>query len=83
MGPDEFDWIGFLSTWSMADRAQLIQVPTLLTNGEDEGADNLSQQEFQKLIKTVTWVSFLKSTHMALLEEEGKYIKVVDEFLRS
>lgn len=64
----------------MEGRAHLIGVPTLLMNGVNEGADDLSQREFLKYIDA-EWVKFDGSRHMSHWEERDKFMKVVTRFL--
>ncbi|KAK5064840.1 hypothetical protein LTR84_000674 [Exophiala bonariae] len=82
LGPDEFDWVGTMATWTMEGRAHLIKVRTLLMNGAQEGADDLSQSEFKKFVDA-DWVKFDKSTHMPHWEERDKFMRTVSEFLNA
>jgi pimeloyl-ACP methyl ester carboxylesterase len=68
--------------WDIIDKLHLINVPTLITNGGDEQAqDHVVAPFFWKIPKT-KWVMFKNSTHTAFWEERERYIRVVEEFLR-
>jgi pimeloyl-ACP methyl ester carboxylesterase len=57
-------------------------VPTLITNGGDEQAQDHVVAPFFWNIPKAKWVTFQNSTHTAFLEERERYIRVVEEFLR-
>lgn len=80
LGPDEFDWVGSMAAWTMEGRAHLIKAQTLLLNGAEEGADDLSQREFKKCIEA-DWVKLGHSTHMSHWEERDRFMNTVAEFL--
>ncbi|KAK1232895.1 hypothetical protein PQX77_003963 [Marasmius sp. AFHP31] len=80
-GPNEFYITGSLKTWSIIDQIDRIIVPTLLTNGRfDEAQDSTMLPFFQK-IPRVKWVTLEKSGHMPHQEEEARYIEVLYQFL--
>jgi pimeloyl-ACP methyl ester carboxylesterase len=70
-----------LKNWSAVEASKKISVPTLVTNGTNEGATNESIKPFLDNIKGVKYVKFLKSTHMALYEEKELFLKTVGEWL--
>ena len=58
-----------------------INVPTLLTNGRWDGAqDSVMQKHFDN-IPRVKWVQFAESSHCAHYEEPERYMKIVGSFL--
>ena len=63
------------------DEVHKIKCPTLLLNGfYDEAQDSVVEPFFQRIAK-VKWFTFAESSHMPLLEEREKYMKVVNKFL--
>ncbi len=82
MGPSEFDFIGFIMTWSVTNELYKIKVPTLLINGTEEGADDVSYRMFEEGIKGSKWVKFKESRHFPHYEEREEYMKVVADFLK-
>lgn len=58
-------------------------MPTLITNGiEDEAQDECVRPFFEK-IPHAKWVQFAKSSHMAFYEEPERYFGILGEFLRA
>jgi pimeloyl-ACP methyl ester carboxylesterase len=58
-----------------------IDVPVLLINGVDEGADDVSMEAMRVGIRDVQWIKFSKSTHMPRWEEREKFMTTVFDFL--
>ncbi|KAF9267098.1 proline-specific peptidase [Marasmius fiardii PR-910] len=81
-GPNEFYITGSLKTWSVIDEIARINVPTLLTNGRSDGAQDSTMLPYFERISKVKWVTLEKSSHMPHLEEEKRFIEVVHRFLR-
>ncbi|THU93623.1 proline-specific peptidase [Dendrothele bispora CBS 962.96] len=80
-GPSEFFITGSLKDWSILEDIHRINVPTLLTNGrKDEAQDSTVLPFFEKIAK-VKWVTFEKSSHTPHLEETERYLEVVGSFL--
>jgi L-proline amide hydrolase len=82
-GPNEFYVTGSLRTWSIVDELNRINVPTLVTNGKYDEAQDIVVQPFVKAIPNVKWVKFEDSSHMNFLEEPEKFIETLIEFLSS
>ena len=80
-GPSEFHVVGTLKTWSIIDRLDRIQVPTLLISGRYDEATPAVVQPFADRIKDVRWEIFENSSHMPHVEETERCLKVVGEFL--
>jgi L-proline amide hydrolase len=80
-GPSEFHVVGTLKTWSIIDRLDCIQVPTLLISGRYDEATPAVVQPFADRIKDVRWEIFENSSHMPHVEETERCLKVVGEFL--
>jgi L-proline amide hydrolase len=80
-GPSEFHVIGSLKDWSIIDRLDRIQVPTLLISGRHDEATPATVQPYADRIKDVRWQVFEHSSHMPHVEETELYLKSVGAFL--
>ena len=80
-GPNEFQVTGSLRDWTAAEKCKRMEVPTLVINGVNEGADDEAIKPFLDGIKDVKWVKFQKSTHMPMYEEPSLFLKTVGEWL--
>lgn len=80
-GPSEFVNTGTLNGWSIVGELHKINVPTLVTNGAYDEAQDSVIMPFVDEIPNVKWVKFHKSAHMAHFEERDEYIRVLTEFL--
>jgi L-proline amide hydrolase len=80
-GPSEFHVVGTLKTWTIIDRLDRIQVPTLLISGRYDEATPAVVQPFADRIKDVRWEIFENSSHMPHVEETERCLKVVGDFL--
>nr|GAT44472.1 proline iminopeptidase [Mycena chlorophos] len=76
-GPSEFYITGPLKDWSMLNDAKKIVVPTLLSNGRyDEAQDSVVAPFFDQ-IPHVKWVTLAESSHMAHFEERERFMELV------
>ncbi|KAJ7753607.1 proline iminopeptidase [Mycena maculata] len=82
-GPSEFHITGPLKDWSMLKDAHKIVVPTLLTNGRYDEAQDSTVMPFFASIPHVKWVTFAESSHMPHWEERERYMSIVGSFLLS
>lgn len=82
-GPSEFHVIGTLRDWSVVDRVQSIAAPTLLVSGAYDEATPATMQPFMDGIPDVRWEMFPQSSHMPHVEEEERFLTVVDGFLQT
>lgn len=82
VGPSEFTITGTLKPWSCLDQIHTITVPTLLTNGANDEAQDVCVSPFFHKIPHVKWVQF-SQRHMPFTEEEDqeRYFQVVADFL--
>jgi L-proline amide hydrolase len=80
-GPSEFHVVGTLKTWSIIDRLDRIQVPTLLISGRHDEATPATVQPYADRIPDVTWKIFEGSSHLPHLEESEACLGLVSEFL--
>jgi L-proline amide hydrolase len=80
-GPSEFHVIGTIKDWSIIDRLDRIQVPTLLISGRYDEATPATVQPYADRIKDVRWEIFEYSSHMPHVEETERCLQVVGDFL--
>lgn len=80
-GPSEFHVIGTLKNWDIIPRLPEIKAPTLVTSGRHDEATPLIAGTIHRAIAGSEWVVFEDSAHMAHVEEEHRYMAVLDEFL--
>ncbi|POF28013.1 proline iminopeptidase-family hydrolase [Roseibium marinum] len=80
-GPTEFHVIGTLKDWSVIDRLDNIEAPTLLISGRHDEATPKVVQPFADNIPDVRWTIFEDSSHMPHVEEREACMKVVGTFL--
>jgi L-proline amide hydrolase len=80
-GPSEFHCIGTIRTWSIIDRLNRIQAPTLLISGRYDEATEAVVQPFADHIANVRWAMFPNSSHMPHVEETAACLEVVEHFL--
>jgi L-proline amide hydrolase len=81
-GPSEFHATGTLKEWDIRDRLGEIQLPTLVTSGRYDEATPAIAETVHRGIAGSEWVIFEHSSHVAHLEEEDEYRRVVEEFMR-
>jgi L-proline amide hydrolase len=81
-GPSEFHATGTLKEWEIRDRLDEIQLPTLVTSGRYDEATPAIAETVHRGIAGSEWVIFEQSSHMAHLEEEDEYRRVVEDFMR-
>ena len=70
-----------LKGWSIVDRLDQIEVPTLVINGRGDIAQDFVVAPFFQKIKKVKWITFEKSTHTPMFEERELFMKRVKEFV--
>lgn len=81
IGPSEFHVLGTLKDWDIIDRLAEIEVPTLVTSGRYDEATPAIAETVHRGIRGSEWILFENSAHMAHLEEPGRYMAVLEEFL--
>jgi len=67
--------------WDITSKMHLIQVPTLLINGEYDFETDDVCAPFFRGIDRIKWVKFAESSHMPHWEERERYMEVVESFL--
>jgi len=80
-GPSEFHVVGNLKSWSIIDKLDRIQAPTLLISGRHDEATKATVQPYADHIPDVRWTIFENSSHMPHVEETERCLQVVGEFL--
>lgn len=80
-GPTEFHVIGSLRDWSVIERLERIQVPTLLISGRHDEATPACVEPFERLIPDARWRIFEHSSHMPHVEEREACMATVAIFL--
>ncbi|KAI0310931.1 hypothetical protein OF83DRAFT_1178055 [Amylostereum chailletii] len=80
-GPSEFYVNGTLEDWSVLEEISKITCPTLLLNGRYDEAQDSGMLPFFQGLKTVKWIQFASSAHMAQYEERDRFMDVVGRFL--
>jgi L-proline amide hydrolase len=80
-GPNEFHVIGSLKSWNVIPRLGEISVPTLVTSGAFDEATPLIAETVRRGIPGARWELFEESSHMPHVEEEDRYMDVLEAFL--
>jgi proline-specific peptidase len=81
-GPSEFGPVtGRLQSWDVTERLGEIRVPTLITGGHYDEARPAHLAILAERIANSELVIFEHSSHTAFIEEEARYLSVVNDFL--
>lgn len=80
-GPSEFHATGPLKDWKIVGRLTEIRLPTLIISGRHDEATPACAEVLNRGIKGSRWEMFENSAHMVHIDEEEKYLRVVDEFI--
>jgi L-proline amide hydrolase len=80
-GPSEFHVVGTLKDWTIVDRLDRINVPTLLISGRYDEATEAAVRPYADRIPDVRWTIFETSSHMPHVEEEDAYLRLLDAFI--
>lgn len=81
-GPSEFHVIGTLKDWDITDRLSEITLPTLLLSGRYDEATPTIMGEVHAGISGSEWTVFEDSSHLSHVEEEERWMEVVNDWLR-
>lgn len=81
-GPSEFFVTGTLKTWDIRPRLGEIRLPTLITSGRHDESSPAINETLLRGITGARWEVFEESGHMAHAEENDRYCRVVESFLR-
>lgn len=82
-GPSEFNVTGNLKDFDCTSRLKNIQIPSLFTCGRYDEATPASTESFAALTPNSKFHVFEQSAHMAYLEEQEEYERVMREFLKA
>jgi len=80
-GPNEFHVIGTMRNWTIVERLQLIEAPTLAFRGFYDEATEACVQPFLDRIADVEGMVFPNSSHMPHVEEKDDCLAAVGRFL--
>lgn len=80
-GPSEFHVIGTLKEWDITDRLGEIALPTLLLSGRHDEATPTIMGKLHEGIEGAEWTLFEESSHMSHVEEEERWMSVVNGWL--
>ena len=80
-GPTEFFITGSIKDFDIVSDLHKINVPTLLTNGRWDGAQDGVVERFFWNIPKVRWAQFAIASHTPHYEETERYMEVVGTFL--
>lgn len=80
-GPSEFHVIGTLTGWTIEDRLERINVPTLLLSGRHDEATEACVRPYVERIANARWTVFENSSHLPHIEERDRFMQVVGGFL--
>jgi L-proline amide hydrolase len=80
-GPNEFHVTGSLRDWSVEDLLPRIDVPVLLISGRHDEATPATVQPYYQHIRDVRWQVLEESSHVPHIEETGRFIEIMLEYL--
>lgn len=80
-GPSIFQLRGTLRTWTVIDRLDQIDAPTLVLRGAHDEADESCSQPFADKIPDVETVVFRNSSHLPHVEERDVCLDSIKRFL--
>jgi L-proline amide hydrolase len=81
-GPSEFHVVGTLKEWDIRHRLGEIRLPTLITSGRFDELTPMQGDIVHQGIPGSRWVIFEESSHMPHVEEEARYLDVLEDFLQ-
>jgi proline iminopeptidase len=82
-GPNEYTVSGTLKDYDRSNRLREISIPALFTCGRYDGASPEAVSYYQSQLPGSELTIFEHSSHMPHLEEEGKYLECLGEFLHN
>lgn len=80
-GPSEFYATGNLKDYDRTARLREISIPVLFTAGRHDEATPEATRWYHELLPGSSLVIFEDSSHLAMVEEESRYVDVVRQFL--
>lgn len=82
-GPNEYNPLGTLKDYEYRDQMKDIQVPTLITSGVNDLCTPLVAKTMYDGIPNSKWELFAHSRHMAFVEENEKYMQILNDWLNA
>lgn len=80
-GPNEFASVGTLKNWTIVERLDAIDAPTLVISGEFDAATWECQEPFVERIPNVRQFVVPNASHFAMVEQSASYLGAVRAFL--
>ena len=80
-GPSEFNPMGSLKDFEYLDKMKEMDVPTLITDGTDDLCSPLIAKAMYDALPNREWVLFAGCRHMPFVEENEKYMKILNRWL--
>ena len=80
-GPNDFHVVGTLRDWSVIDRLDAVDVPTLLISGQYDEATPATVQPFYDGIDDVSWEIIPDASHLPHLENPDAFFAVLRSWL--
>jgi L-proline amide hydrolase len=80
-GPNDFHVVGTLRDWSVIDRLDAVDVPTLLITGQYDEATPATVQPFYDGIDDVSWEIIPDASHLPHLENPDAFFAVLRSWL--
>ncbi|KAI1081431.1 proline-specific peptidase [Whalleya microplaca] len=80
-GPTELYISGSLRDWSGIPLLSKIKVPTLVINGTEDEAQDVTVQPFFQHIEKVKWITLDNAAHFSHIDQRQKYMKQLGTFL--
>ena len=77
----EFHITGTLADWDVTDRLGEILLPVLLISGRHDEVAPAVAEELHRGIPRSEWTIFEDASHMTHLEEPGRFIRTVTDFI--
>ncbi|KDR69679.1 hypothetical protein GALMADRAFT_77364 [Galerina marginata CBS 339.88] len=74
LGPSEFCIIGSLKDWNIIDIMHKIRCETLLISAPEDEVQEVALLPWFLNVPKIKWVELANSTHLALYEEEARYV---------
>ena len=81
-GKSELFGTGSLASWSVEDKLQNVDVPTLILSGAFDESSPAMNELMNKKIKNSKWVLLKKSHHIGYVEETDLVIKELIDFIK-
>ena len=80
-GPSEITITGNLKDWSIIERLPHIEAPTLVLNGTEDEAQDVTVAPYFWHIPKVKWVTIQGASHFSHVDKRDEVVKLVGEFL--